>query len=117
MLIQAKCDLKILETGQIIRFQGKSHLQCSKNCQLSATMTTLVTSEVHPRNGVYYPSTDKQTEMKKKAFEKWMAYLIICNSDQAKYGSITNGLSLQFSMGHNQWPTTITAATDILSNH
>jgi hypothetical protein len=37
-------------------------------------------------------------EMKDRAFDKWMAYLPICNSDQAKYGSLSNGLVSQFSM-------------------
>jgi hypothetical protein len=37
-------------------------------------------------------------EMKDRAFDKWMAYLPICNSDQAKYGSLSNGLVSQFLM-------------------
>jgi hypothetical protein len=48
--------------------------------------------------------------MKDGAFDRWMAYLLICNSDQAKYGS-------QFSMQNNQYPKTCTTATYILSNH
>ena len=39
------------------------------------------------------------------------------NSDQAKYGSLLTGLVSQYSMGHNQYPKTIIAATDVLSNH
>ena len=54
--------------------------------------------------------------MKIGAFNKWMAYLLLQNSNQQKYGSMMNGLILQFSMGNNQYPK-ITAATDILSNH
>jgi hypothetical protein len=46
-----------------------------------------------------------------------MAYLLIRNSDQAKYGTVMNGLVSQFSMQNNQCPKTVTAATDILSNH
>ena len=46
-----------------------------------------------------------------------MAYLLIQNSDQAKYGTIMKRLVLQFSMQNNQYPKSITAATDILSNH
>jgi hypothetical protein len=34
---------------------------------------------------------DKQKIMKADAFNKWMAYLLIRNSDQAKYGSLMNG--------------------------
>jgi hypothetical protein len=46
-----------------------------------------------------------------------MAYLLISNSDQAKYGSLLNGLVSQFSMQNNQYPNVCTTATDILSNH
>jgi hypothetical protein len=56
-------------------------------------------------------------EMKDGAFDRWMAYLLIRNSDQAKYGSLLNGLVSQFSMQNNQYPKTCTTATDILSNH
>jgi hypothetical protein len=55
--------------------------------------------------------------MKDGAFNRWMAYLLIRNSDQAKYGSLSNGLVSQFSMQNNQYPKTCTTATDILSNH
>jgi hypothetical protein len=46
-----------------------------------------------------------------------MAYLSICNSDQAKYGSLLNGLVSQFSVQNNKYPKTCTTATHILSNH
>jgi hypothetical protein len=55
--------------------------------------------------------------MKDGAFDRWMAYLLIRNSDQAKYGSLSNGPVSQFSMQNNQYPKTCTTATDILSNH
>jgi hypothetical protein len=58
-----------------------------------------------------------QKEMKVGAFNKWMAYLLLQNSDQNKYGPMINGLLSQFSMGNNQYPKTITAATDIMSKH
>jgi hypothetical protein len=61
--------------------------------------------------------TENKKVMKVEAFNKWMAYLLIRNSDQAKYGSLMNGLVSQFSMENNQYPKTVTAATDILSNH
>jgi hypothetical protein len=61
-------------------------------------------------------TTLKQT-MKDGAFDRWMAYLLIHNTDQAKYGSLSNGLVSQFSMQNNQYPKTCTTATDILSNH
>jgi hypothetical protein len=55
--------------------------------------------------------------MKEGAFDRWMADLLIRNNDQAKYGSLSNGLVSQFSMQNNQYPKTYTTATDILSNH
>jgi hypothetical protein len=55
--------------------------------------------------------------MKDGALDKWMAYLLLRNSDQGKYGSMLNGLVSQFSMQNNQYPRKISDATDILSNH
>ena len=46
-----------------------------------------------------------------------MAYLLMKGADQNKYGTLTKGLTSQFSMGNDQYPRTIQAATDILSNH
>jgi hypothetical protein len=40
--------------------------------------------------------------MKDKAFDKWMAYLLLKNSDQTKYGGLINGLTSQYAMGHKQ---------------
>ena len=50
----------------------------------------------------------EQCEMKSEAFGRWMAYMMIRNSDQAKNGSLLN---------NNQYPVDIRQATDILSNH
>jgi hypothetical protein len=67
----------------------------------------------------YQGKTDQllQQNMKDGAFNKWMAYLLIQKSDQAKYGTVMNGLVSQFSMQNNQYPKSITAPTSILSNH
>ena len=46
-----------------------------------------------------------------------MAYLLICGSDQSKYGSITKGFVSQYSLGNDQYPKTIQMATNVLSNH
>jgi len=40
--------------------------------------------------------TTKQQELKDNAFEQWCAFLLIRNSDQAKYGSLQKGLVSQF---------------------
>ena len=58
-----------------------------------------------------------QQEMKSEAFRRWMAYMMIRNSNQAKYGSLLNGMVSQFSMNNNQYPVDIRQATAILSNH
>jgi hypothetical protein len=42
--------------------------------------------------------------MKDGAFDRWMAYLLIRNSNQAKYGSLSNGLVSQFSMQKHSTP-------------
>ena len=55
--------------------------------------------------------------MKDEAFDKWMAYLLLKNSDQTKYGGLINGITLQYVMGHKQYPADVTAATDVLSNY
>ena len=55
--------------------------------------------------------------MKTEAFGRWMAYMMIRNSDKAKYGSLLNGMVSQFSMNNNQYPVHIGQAMDILSTH
>ena len=59
----------------------------------------------------------RATELKANAFGRWMAFLLLKNSDQSKYGSLLNGLTSQYSMDNNQYPKTITAASDILAYH
>ena len=46
-----------------------------------------------------------------------MAYMMIRNSNQAKYGSLLKGMVSQFSMNNNQYPVNIRQAMDILNNH
>ena len=55
----------------------------------------------------------KKQEMKNESFDKWMAYLLMRNSDQKKHGLLLEGLSAQYSMNDNQCPTAIMKATDI----
>jgi hypothetical protein len=59
----------------------------------------------------------KMKEMKDRVFNKWMAYLLIRNSDQSKHGPLLNRLVSQFSMDNNQYPNNVMSATDILSNY
>ncbi|MGC8546006.1 MAG: hypothetical protein ACP5NR_08720, partial [Athalassotoga sp.] len=65
---------------------------------------------------------DLKTDLDKKsykdeAFEAWMAYLLIRGSNQNKYGSLTKNFISQYSLGNDQYPRTITMATDVLLNH
>ena len=70
------------------------------------------TEEYRNANG----DTEKK-QLKDEAFEQWCGYLLLRNSDGAKYGTVTKNLVSQFSMGTDQYPKTVTAATDVLSNH
>ena len=55
--------------------------------------------------------------MKDNAIEHWMAYLLISGNDQAKYWTLTNGFVSHYYLGNDQYPISITTATDALSNH
>ncbi len=67
----------------------------------------------------YRTATDTTAKdaIKEAAFEKWTAYLYLRGSDQAKYGTLMKGFVSQFSLGNDQYPKTLTSATDVLSNH
>ena len=63
---------------------------------------------------------DVKEEIKKSAFEQWMTYLFVKNSDQRKYGSLLKLFSTNYSMGKtgiDTFPKTLTKAIDILINH
>ena len=49
--------------------------------------------------------------------ERWMAFQYLEGSDKTKYGSILRNLQSQHSLGNNQYPTTVAAANQVLSNH
>ena len=52
-----------------------------------------------------------------KAYAQLMSYLYLENSDQDKYGSILTGLTTQKTLKNDQYPKTITDASDVLSCH
>ena len=58
-----------------------------------------------------------KSELLAGSFERFMAYVLIRNSDKNKYGSVIHGLVSQYSMEHDQYPKSLIAATDILANH
>ena len=62
-------------------------------------------------------NANKQQEIKESAWEQWTSYFFLNGSDYSKYGSLLCGFQQQFSLGNNQYPKTIVAATDALSSH
>ena len=46
----------------------------------------------------------EQSKLKEQAFERFMAFVLLRNSDQAKYQSLMNGLISQYSMENDQYP-------------
>jgi hypothetical protein len=59
----------------------------------------------------------KQNDLKKAAFNRWMAYLVMNGADQTKYGSILKQMVAQFSMGVDRYPKTLEVAVDVLTEH
>jgi hypothetical protein len=63
-------------------------------------------------------TTDPEKDaMKKEAYEQWCAFLILRNSNQAKYGEVLRDLASQYSLDNDQYPRKTTKAVDCLSNH
>jgi hypothetical protein len=62
-------------------------------------------------------NNDEKGVMQEKAFNQFLAFLYLENSDRAKYGSILTGLNTQQSLGNDQYPNSITKANNVLSNH
>jgi hypothetical protein len=55
--------------------------------------------------------------LKKAMFEQVTGMLFLLNSDQRKYGSITQDLAGSFTRGRDEYPTTLTKAIDVLDTH
>ena len=55
--------------------------------------------------------------MSKTEFRRFVAFLFLDNADKNKYGSLITQLSMQQSLGNNQYPKSVTEATNVLSNH
>ena len=91
-----------------LRDVAKSHLG-------NKFLDEFVEHQVEYKDGL--ATEDEKKEQKKEVQSKWMALLLLRGSDPNKYGSLVKGISSQFSLGNNQYPKTISAATDVLSNH
>ena len=59
----------------------------------------------------------EQSKLKEQGFERFMVFVLLRNSDQAKYQNLMNGLISQYSMENDQYPKTVITATDMLANH
>ena len=51
------------------------------------------------------------------AFEQFLAFTYLVNSDKNKYGSLLNNLKQQQSLKHDQYPKTVSDALNVLNNH
>ena len=61
--------------------------------------------------------TRKQQTILDESFGRWMSYILLRNSDKKKYESIIDGMTSQFLIKNNQFPSSVSATVDIMSNH
>ena len=61
--------------------------------------------------------SEKQKEFKAKAWDAWLSYMFLKHRDQLKYGSLLSGLASQYSMKNDQYPATLSAASNVLTQH
>ena len=59
----------------------------------------------------------KKADLKDQSFDHCIVYLLLYNSDQAKYRSLVKGMSSQYSLENDQCPKSVNSPTYILSNH
>ena len=60
---------------------------------------------------------DTQNNIVMQANSRLLSIIYLENVDLKKYGSIMTRLNTQRTLGNNQYPTTITEASNVLSNH
>ena len=74
----------------------------------------VLTKYMESMNG-YDPDNNKP--FVRKAYEEYLAYTFLINSDQNKYGSLIKNLAQQQSLGNTQYPKSLTAASEVLLEH
>ena len=91
----------------------KQNFDVVKNTMGTSVLDQFVTTTKEYKEG------DAATKLRLQAgaMEQWNAYVVMRGSDQNKYGSVTKGFVTQYSLGNNQYPTTVKGAMDVLSNH
>ena len=65
----------------------------------------------------YAASATKQKAMKDASFGEWMGFLLLKNSDKARYGKLQSHLATQYSLNSNQYPSDVQGAVDALMQH
>ncbi|MGL5934311.1 MAG: hypothetical protein ACRCZI_01660 [Cetobacterium sp.] len=60
---------------------------------------------------------DAVVDCAKSASARFYSLLLLQNADQNKYGSVLKGLESQYSLGVDQYPKTLVAAIQVLSDH
>ena len=60
---------------------------------------------------------DNQEPFIRKAYEEYLAYTFLVNSDSTKYGSLIKNLAQQQSLKNSQYPKSLTAASEVLLEH
>jgi len=58
-----------------------------------------------------------QKAIKDCTFEAYLTLLILLEATAGEYSYVTKQLTMQFMMGPDQYPTTMTVAVDIIVNH
>ena len=64
-----------------------------------------------------FENKNEQEQNNRGTFEKWIAFILIKGSNQSKHVSLLYGFLSLFSLVYDQYPNTITTATDILLNN
>jgi hypothetical protein len=60
---------------------------------------------------------EAKTKYKEALFDEFMGVLFLINSDQWKYGSMVQELTGAYARGHDEYPTTLKGAVDMLDTH
>ena len=56
-------------------------------------------------------------KLKENSFDAYCGYIFIKSSDQAKYGNLINNMNIEFAIGTDKYPKSVTKAVDILANY
>eukprot|EP00978_Attheya_sp_CCMP212_P009120 scaffold21484_cov55-Attheya_sp.AAC.2 len=64
-----------------------------------------------------YDALEDADKCSRIAYAQMLSLLYLENSDQKKYGSLLKGLNAKQSLGNNQYPTRITKASKVLTEH